>query len=205
MDLCGPIRVESINGKRYVLVIMDDYSHYTWVHFLRSKDEAPEEIKTFLKKITVLLQAPVIIVRTDNVVERRNHTLVEAARTMLIFSYAPLFLWAKAIATACYIQNRSIIHRQFDKTPYDLINGRKLDISFLHVFGALCYPKNDHEDIGKLGAKGDIGFFIGYSANFRAYREYNRRTRKIMEIMKVIFDEHSAMAFEQPTQFKTQA
>ncbi|GKA66601.1 retrovirus-related pol polyprotein from transposon TNT 1-94 [Tanacetum coccineum] len=66
MDLCGPMRVESINGKRYVLVIIDDYSHYTWVLFLRSKDEAPEEIKTFLKKITVLLQAPVIMVRTDN-------------------------------------------------------------------------------------------------------------------------------------------
>ncbi|GKD82953.1 retrovirus-related pol polyprotein from transposon TNT 1-94, partial [Tanacetum coccineum] len=61
MDLCGPMRVESINEKRYVLVIVDDYSRYAWVHFLRSKDEAPEEIKTFLKKIVVLLQAPVII------------------------------------------------------------------------------------------------------------------------------------------------
>nr|GFB05114.1 hypothetical protein [Tanacetum cinerariifolium] len=77
----------------------------------------------------------------NGVVERRNQTLVEAARTMLIFSHAPLFLWAKAIATT------------------------KLDISFLHVFEALCYPKNDREDIGKLGAKGDIGFFIGYSAD----------------------------------------
>ncbi|GJZ20515.1 retrovirus-related pol polyprotein from transposon TNT 1-94 [Tanacetum coccineum] len=202
MDLCGPMRIASINGKRYVLVIVDDYSRYTWVHFLRSKDEAPEVIKTFLKRITVLLQSPVIIIRTDNgtefknqilkeyfdsvgishqassvrtpqqngVVERRNRTLVEAARTMLIFSRAPLFLWAEAIATACYTQNRSIIHRRFNKTPYELINGRKPDISFLHVFGALCYPKNDREDIGKLGAKGDIGFFIGYSANSCAYR-----------------------------------
>ncbi|GKE23954.1 retrovirus-related pol polyprotein from transposon TNT 1-94 [Tanacetum coccineum] len=86
--------------------------------------------------------------------ERRNRTLVEAARTMLIFSRAPLFLWAEAIATACYTQNCSIIHRRFDKTPYELINDRKPDISFLHVFRALCYPKNDREDIGKLGAKG---------------------------------------------------
>nr|GEW46979.1 retrovirus-related Pol polyprotein from transposon TNT 1-94 [Tanacetum cinerariifolium] len=65
------------------------------------------------------------------------------------------------IATACFTQNRSIIHRRFNKTPYELINGRKPDISFLYVFGALCYPKNNREDIGKLGAKGDIGFFIG--------------------------------------------
>ncbi|GJW72658.1 retrovirus-related pol polyprotein from transposon TNT 1-94 [Tanacetum coccineum] len=128
--------------------------------------------------------------------KRRNRTLVEA-RTMLIFSRAPLFLWAEAIATACYTQNRSIIHRRFNKTPYELINGRKPDISFLHVFGALCYPKNDREDIGKLGAKGDIGFFIGYSADSCAYRVYNRRTKKIMETMNVSFDELSAMAFEQ--------
>nr|GEY78520.1 integrase, catalytic region, zinc finger, CCHC-type, peptidase aspartic, catalytic [Tanacetum cinerariifolium] len=122
MDLCGPMRIASINGKRYVLVIVDDYSRYMWVHFLRSKDEAPK-------------------------------TLVEAARTMLVFSRAPLFLWDEAIATVCFTQNRSIIHRRFNKTPYELINDRKPDISF-HVFGALCYPKNDHEDIEKLGAKG---------------------------------------------------
>nr|GFA93491.1 putative ribonuclease H-like domain-containing protein [Tanacetum cinerariifolium] len=143
MDLCGPMRIASINGKRYVLVIVDDYSRYTWVYFLRSKDKAPAVIITFLKRITILLQSPVIIIRTDNgtefknqvlkeyfdtvgishqmssvrtpqqngVVERRNQTLVEAARTMLIFSRASLFLWAEAIATACFTQNRSIIHR----------------------------------------------------------------------------------------------
>nr|GFD05688.1 retrovirus-related Pol polyprotein from transposon TNT 1-94 [Tanacetum cinerariifolium] len=131
------------------------------------------------------------------VAERRNRTLVEAARTMLIFSREPLFLWVEAIATACFTQNRSIIHRRFNKTPYELINGRKSDISFLYVFGALCYPKNDREDIGKLGAKGDIGFFIGYFADSCAYRIYNRRTKKIMETMNVSFDELSAMAFEQ--------
>ncbi|GKD53066.1 retrovirus-related pol polyprotein from transposon TNT 1-94 [Tanacetum coccineum] len=171
--------------------------HLLHMDLCRSKDEAPVVIKTFLKKLQVLLQAPVIIVRTDNgtefknqvlkeyfdsvgisyqyssvrtprqngVLERRNRTLVEASRTMLIFSCALLFLWAEAIATACYSQNSSIIHRRFKKTPYELINGRTPDISFLHVFEALCYPKNDREDIRKLGAKGDIGFFIGYSAN----------------------------------------
>nr|GEZ86694.1 retrovirus-related Pol polyprotein from transposon TNT 1-94 [Tanacetum cinerariifolium] len=229
MDLCGPMRIASINGKRYVLVIVDDYSRYTWVHFLRSKDEAPEVIIKFLKRITVLLQSPVIIIRTDKgtkfknqvlkeyfdtvgishqmsfvrtpqqngVVERRNQTLVEAARTMLIFFRASLFLWAEAIDTACFTQNRSIIHCRFNKTPYELINGRKPDISFLHVFGALCYPKNDREDIGKLGAKGDIGFFIGYSIDSFSYRIFNRRTKKIIETMNVSFDELSAMDFKQ--------
>ncbi|GKB66704.1 uncharacterized mitochondrial protein-like protein [Tanacetum coccineum] len=116
---------------------------------------------------------------------------------MLIFSRAPLFLWAEVIATACYTQNRSIIYRRFNKTPYELINGRKPNISFLHVFRALCYLKNGREDIGKLGTKGDIGFFIGYSANSCTYRVYNRRTKKIMETINVTFDELLAMAFEQ--------
>nr|GFD38685.1 retrovirus-related Pol polyprotein from transposon TNT 1-94 [Tanacetum cinerariifolium] len=133
----------------------------------------------------------------NGVVERRYRTLVEAARTMLIFSRAPLFLWTEAIATACFTQNRSIIHRRFNKTPYELSNKRKPDILFLHVFGALCYPKNDREDFGNLGAKGDIGFFIGYSAGSCAYSVYNSRTKKIMETMNVSFDELSAMAFKQ--------
>nr|GEZ72476.1 retrovirus-related Pol polyprotein from transposon TNT 1-94 [Tanacetum cinerariifolium]GEZ74697.1 retrovirus-related Pol polyprotein from transposon TNT 1-94 [Tanacetum cinerariifolium] len=115
---------------------------------------------------------------------------------MLILSRAPLFLWAKAIATACFTQNYSIIHHRFNKTPYELINGRKQDISFLYVFGALCYPKNDREDIGKLEEKGDIGFFIGYSVDSCAYRVYNRRSKKIIETMNVTFDELSAMDFE---------
>nr|GEV58589.1 retrovirus-related Pol polyprotein from transposon TNT 1-94 [Tanacetum cinerariifolium] len=101
------------------------------------------------------------------------------------------------IATVCYTQNRSIIHRRFNKTPYELINERKLDISFLHVVGAFCYPKNDREDIRRLGAKGDIGFFISYSADSCAFRVYNRRTKKIMETMNVSFDELSIMAFKQ--------
>nr|GEY57485.1 retrovirus-related Pol polyprotein from transposon TNT 1-94 [Tanacetum cinerariifolium] len=102
-----------------------------------------------------------------------------------------------AIATACFTQNRPIIHRRFNKTPYELINSRKLDISFLYVFGALWDPKTDHEDIGKLGTKGDIGFFIGYFTDSCAYRIYNRRTKKIMETMNVSFDELSMMAFKQ--------
>nr|GEW19497.1 retrovirus-related Pol polyprotein from transposon TNT 1-94 [Tanacetum cinerariifolium] len=109
----------------------------------------------------------------NGVIERKNCTLVEAARTMLIFSHASLFLLAEAIATT------------------------KPDISYLHVFGALCYPKNDHEDIGKLGEKGDIGFFIRYSTNSVAYRVYNWRTKKIMETMNVMLDELLAMAFKQ--------
>nr|GEV95203.1 hypothetical protein [Tanacetum cinerariifolium] len=159
MDLCGPMRIASINGKRYVLVIANDYSRYTWSHVIIIRTDNDTEFKNQVLKEyfdSVGISHQMSSVRTpqqNGVVERRNRTLVEAARTMLIFSCAPLFLWAEAIVTAYFNQNCSIIHRRFNKTPYELINSRKPDISFLHVFGALCYPKNDREDIGKLGAK----------------------------------------------------
>ena len=223
MDLCGPMRVQSINGKKYVLVIVDDYSRFTWVKFLRTKDETPEVIIKFIKQLQVLLNKTVRIIRTDNgtefvnqqltqfyesmgithqksvprtpqqngVVERRNRTLVEAARTMLIYSKAPMFLWAEAIATACYTQNRSLIHTLHNKTPYELVHDRKPDLSSLRVFGALCYPTNDSEDLGKLKAKADVGFFLGYSSDRKGYRIYNKRTRKVMETIHVTFDELS--------------
>ncbi|GKC08005.1 retrovirus-related pol polyprotein from transposon TNT 1-94 [Tanacetum coccineum] len=179
MDLCGPMRVQGINGKKYILVIVDDYSRFTWVKFLRSKDETPEFVINFLKQIQVGLNKTVRYIRTDNgtefvnqvmskyyegvdifhqksilrtpqqngVVERRNRTLVEATRTMLIFSKALMFLWAEAVATACYTQNRSLIHTRHNKTPYELVHDKKPDLTFLQVFGALCYPTNDRKDL----------------------------------------------------------
>ncbi|GJX23262.1 retrovirus-related pol polyprotein from transposon TNT 1-94 [Tanacetum coccineum] len=227
MDLCGPMRVQSINGKKYILVIVDDYSRFTWVKFLRSKDETPEFVINFLKQIQVGLNKTVRYIRTDNgtefvnqvmskyyegvgifhqksvprtpqqngVVERRNRTLVEAARTMLIFSKAPMFLWAEAVATACYTQNRSLIHTRHNKTPYELVHDKKPDLTFLRVFGALCYPTNDIEDLGKFQAKADIGIFVGYAPSRKGYRIYNKRTCRLMETIHVTFDEmHQTMA-----------
>ncbi|GKE74463.1 retrovirus-related pol polyprotein from transposon TNT 1-94, partial [Tanacetum coccineum] len=132
MDLCVLMRVSSVNGNKYILVIVDDYSRFTWVKCLRLKDEAPDFIIKFLKMIQLRLKAPVRRIRTDNgtefvnqtlreyyekvgishktsvarslqqngVVERCNRTLIEVARTMLIYAKSPLFLWAEAVATA---------------------------------------------------------------------------------------------------------
>ncbi|GJX06138.1 retrovirus-related pol polyprotein from transposon TNT 1-94 [Tanacetum coccineum] len=199
MDLCGPMRVQTINGKKYILVIVDDYSRFTWVKFLRSKDETPEVVIKFLKQIQVGLNKTIRYIRTDNgtefvnkdltayyervgifhqktvprtpqqngIVERRNHTPVEAARTMLIFSKAPMFLWAEVVPTACYTQNRSLIHTRHIKTPYELVHDKKPDLTFFRVFGALCYPTNDSEDLGKLQPTTDIGIFVGYAPSWK--------------------------------------
>nr|GEZ57135.1 retrovirus-related Pol polyprotein from transposon TNT 1-94 [Tanacetum cinerariifolium] len=195
MELCGPMRVQTINGKKYILVIVDDYSRFTWVKFLRSKDETPDVVIKFITQIQVGLNKTVRYVRTDNgtefvnhtmteyyerigifhqntvprtpqqngVVERRNRTLVEADQTMLIFSKAPMFLWAEAVATACYTQNRSLIHTRHYKTPYELVHNKKPDLTFFKVFGALCYPTNDSEDLRKLQPTADTGIFVGYA------------------------------------------
>nr|GEU97319.1 retrovirus-related Pol polyprotein from transposon TNT 1-94 [Tanacetum cinerariifolium] len=96
----------------------------------------------------------------NGVVERRNRSLVEAARTMLIFSRLPEFLWAEAVAIACFTQNRSIIHTQYNKTPYELLHGQKPNVEFFYVFGSLCYPTNDRDNLGKMKPKADVGMFI---------------------------------------------
>ncbi|GKE34569.1 retrovirus-related pol polyprotein from transposon TNT 1-94, partial [Tanacetum coccineum] len=150
MDLCGPMRVASVNGMKYILVIVDDYSRFTWVKFLRSKDETLDFIIKFLKMIQIDISHETSVARSpqqNGVVERRNHTLIEDARTMLIYVKAPLFLWAEAVATACYTQNRSIIRLRHGKTPYELLHDKPPDLSFFHVFGALCYLKNDSENL----------------------------------------------------------
>ncbi|GKE73484.1 retrovirus-related pol polyprotein from transposon TNT 1-94 [Tanacetum coccineum] len=82
---------------------------------------------------------------------------------MLVFSKLPEFLWAKAISTTCFTQNRSLVHPRYNKTPYELIKDRKPSVQYFHVFGTLCYPENDHDDYGKMKPKADIGIFIGYS------------------------------------------
>ncbi|KAI3664947.1 hypothetical protein L6452_43560 [Arctium lappa] len=187
MDLYGPMRTQSLGGKKYILVIVDDYSLYTWVKFLRSKNETPDVLITFLKMTQVNLQKPVKFLRTDNgiefmnqkveeylesvgishqysaartpqqnrVVERRNRTLVEAARTMISQSDLPLFLWVEVVSTACYTQNRSM-------------------------------------SLNKFSTKADEGIFIGYSSTTTAFRVYVKKSKTMIESINVTFDEEMA-------------
>ncbi|GJT47920.1 retrovirus-related pol polyprotein from transposon TNT 1-94 [Tanacetum coccineum] len=94
----------------------------------------------------------------------------------------------EAFATACYTQNRTLVRKRHNKTPYELLHDKKPDLKYLHVFGALCYPTNDSEDLGKLKPKADIGIFIGYAPLKKAYRIYNTRTRQIMKTIHVNLD-----------------
>nr|GEV56662.1 integrase, catalytic region, zinc finger, CCHC-type, peptidase aspartic, catalytic [Tanacetum cinerariifolium] len=106
-------------------------------------------------------------------------------------------LGAEAVATACYTQDRSVIHTRYNKTPYELLRYRKPKLKYLYVFGALCYPTNDFKDLGKLQPKVDIEIFIGYSPSKKAYQIYSKRTRLIMETINIHVDELTQMASEQ--------
>ncbi|KAJ9553102.1 hypothetical protein OSB04_017147 [Centaurea solstitialis] len=195
VDLCGPVSTPSLGGKRYILVIVDEFSRFTWTFFLRLKGEAAEEIIVFIKKIEVQSGLPVRSIRSDNgtkfknytldtflndkgitqqfaavrtpqqngVVERKNRTLCEAARSMLCEANLPTYFWAEAVNTTCFTQNRSLITKRLGKTPYELFKGKKPKIGFFQVFGCLCYMLNDRDQLGKFDPKGDEGIFVGYS------------------------------------------
>ncbi|GJV23856.1 retrovirus-related pol polyprotein from transposon TNT 1-94 [Tanacetum coccineum] len=152
IDLCRPIRIASVNGKKYIIVIVDDYSRFTWVKCLRSKDEAPDFIIKFLKMIQVRLKVPVRRIRTDNGTEFVNHTLRKYYEKVGIFHETSVARSPQqnAAATTCYTQNRSIIRLHHGKTPYELLHDKAPDLSFFHVFGALCYLTNDSENLDIL-------------------------------------------------------
>nr|GEU59627.1 hypothetical protein [Tanacetum cinerariifolium] len=127
--------------------------------------------------------------KQNGIVERRNRTLVEAARTMLSTSKLPLFFWAEAIVTACYTQNRSIIILTHDKTPYHIINDMKPSIKHLHIFGCIRYIIRDGENLDRMKEKEDLCILVGYSTQSKRYRVYNKKTRMIVESIHICFDE----------------
>ncbi|GJV46746.1 putative ribonuclease H-like domain-containing protein [Tanacetum coccineum] len=222
MDLFGPTSVRSINHKTYCLVVTDDYSRFSWVFFLATKDETSGILKTFITGIENQINHKVKIIRCDNgtefknndmnqfcgikgikrefsvvrtpqqngVAERKNRTLIEAARTMLADSLLPTTFWAEAVSTACYVQNRVLVTKPHNKTPYELLHGRPPSISFMRPFGCPVTILNTLDPLGKFDEKADEGFFVGYFINSKAFRVFNTRTRKVEENLHINFLEN---------------
>ncbi|GJZ93144.1 hypothetical protein Tco_0665209 [Tanacetum coccineum] len=126
----------------------------------------------------------------NGVAERRNRTLIEATRTMLADAKLPVTFSAEAVNTACYVQNRVLVNKSQNKTPYELFNGRSPAIGFLRPFGCHVMILNTLDHLGKFDAKGDEGYFVGYSLNSKAFRVFNKRTKKIEENLHVDFLEN---------------
>ncbi|GKC83125.1 putative ribonuclease H-like domain-containing protein [Tanacetum coccineum] len=123
----------------------------------------------------------------NDVAERRNRTLIEAARTMLADSMLPTTFWVEAVNTACYVQNRVLVVKPHNKTPCELYRGRTPAISFIRSFGCHVTILNTLDYLGKFDGKLDERFFVGYSLNSKAFRVYNIRTRKIEENLHIRF------------------
>nr|GEU78460.1 hypothetical protein [Tanacetum cinerariifolium] len=174
--------INNLVKNNLVQVVVDDYSQYTWVFFLLSKDEASDVIISFIKKTQMNLQLQVQRVRIDNGTEFKNKTLAK-------FFDEP----SQQLVSHKIIR----LSKLFDKTPYELMKKRKPNIKFFRVFGCRCYLLNDYEDVGKLKKKGNIIVFVGYSKESAAFRIYNKRTRKIHESVNANFDEISEMASKQ--------
>ncbi|KAI3758884.1 hypothetical protein L6452_06456 [Arctium lappa] len=223
MDLFGPTNVMSIGKKSYCLVIVDDYSRFTWVYFLRTKDETSGLIKSFILRIENQTNQKVKVIRSDNgtefknldlntfceekgierqysaprtpqqngVAERRNRTLIEAARSLLADSKLPITFWAEAVNSACYVQNRVLVVKPKNKTPYELLNKRKPFIGFFKPFGCPCTILNTKSHLGKFDSKLDDGFLVGYSSQSKAYRVFNTSSRIIEESDNVKCNENT--------------
>ncbi|KAK2403095.1 putative mitochondrial protein [Trifolium repens] len=220
MDLFGPSRTKNLGGNYYGLMIVDDYSRFCWTLFLSSKSDTLSAFKQFAKMIQNKLDLKIISIRSDHggefennnfdklcskhgiehnfsaprtpqqngVVERKNRILEELARTML--SGLPKYFWADAISTASYVLNRAIIRPILDKTPYEILKGRKPNLSHLRSFGCKCFILNNgKENLGKFDPKADEGIFLGYSLSSKAYRVYNKRLQIVEESVHVNFDE----------------
>ncbi|GKC91579.1 putative ribonuclease H-like domain-containing protein [Tanacetum coccineum] len=223
MDLFGLTFVKSLMKKMYCLVVIDDFSRFSWVFFLATKDETSEILKTFITGIENLIDLRVKVIRCDNgtefknrvmnqfcemkgikrefsvartpqqngVAERKNRTLIEAARTMLADSKLPTTFWAEAVNTACYVQNRVLVIKPHNKTPYELFLGRKPALSFMRPFGCPVTILNTIDHLGKFDGKADEGFFVGYSTNSKAFRVFNSRTRIVEENLHVQFSKNT--------------
>ncbi|GJS08299.1 ribonuclease H-like domain-containing protein [Tanacetum coccineum] len=222
MDLFGPTSVRSLNHKTYCLVITDDFSRFSWVFFLRTKDETSGILKDFIRQIENQLNQKVKTIRCDNgtefknrdfielcgskgikreysnartpqqngVAERKNRTLIEAARTMLADSFLPNTFWAKAVSTACYVLNRVLVTKPHNKTPYELITGKIPIISYIRPFGCHVTILNTIDHLGKFDGKSDEGFLVGYSLQSKAFRVYNLETKRVKENLHITFLEN---------------
>nr|GEV96398.1 hypothetical protein [Tanacetum cinerariifolium] len=187
MDLFGLTFVKSLNKKSYCLVVTDDYSRSdNRTEFKNNNLNQFCGIKGIKREFSVP-RTP----RQNGIVERKNMTLIEAARTMLAYSLLPIPFWAEAINTTCYVQNRVLVTKPHNKTPYELLHGRTPSIGFMRPFGCLVTILNTLDPLGKFKRKVDERFIVGYSLSSKAFKVFNDRNHIVQETFHVNFLENN--------------
>ncbi|GKB27423.1 ribonuclease H-like domain-containing protein [Tanacetum coccineum] len=155
-----------------------------------TKDKNSGILKNFITEIENLVYKKLELLSKMVFSKRRNRTLIEAARTMLDDFKLPTTFWAEAVNTACYVQNKVIIVKPHNKTPYELFRGRTPSLSFMRPFRCHVAILNTLDHLGKFDGKSNDGFFVGYSLTSKAFRVYNIRTRKVEENLHIRFLEN---------------
>ncbi|WVZ97313.1 hypothetical protein U9M48_042861 [Paspalum notatum var. saurae] len=215
MDTVGPARVASVSGKWYMLVVVDDFSRFSWVFFMEFKDEAFGFIRDLVLRLRNESHKAMRAIRSDNggefknsrfenfyrdlglehqfsspytplqngVVERKNRTLVEMARTMLDEHRTPRRFWAEAVNTACYIANRIFLRALLGKTSYELRFGRQPSVKHL------CFVLKKAGHLDKFESRCLDGIFLGYASSSRAFRVWILEAKQVVETFEVSFDE----------------
>jgi transposase InsO family protein len=229
MDLFAPIAYISIGGSKYCLVIVDDYSRFTWVFFLQEKSQTQETLKRFLRRAQNEFGLRIKKIRSDNgtefknsqiegfleeegikhefsspytpqqngVMESKNRTLLDMARTMLDEYKTTDRFWAETINTACYSINRLYLHRILKKTSYELLTSKKPNVSYFRVFGSKFFILIKRGRNSKFAPKAVEGFLLGYDSNTRAYRVFNKSTGLVEVSCDIVFDETNGSQVEQ--------
>lgn len=148
-----------------------------------------EEFEEFCEQegITYQFSTPRTSQQND-VAERKNRSLQEMAKTVLIETSIPKYFWAEAINTACYIQSKIFTRPILKKTPYELWKGRQPTLSYFHPFGCPCYILNTKDNLGKFDSTDKV-IFLAYSTQSKSYRVYNSRTLTVEESINVRFDD----------------
>jgi hypothetical protein len=129
--------------------------------------------------------------------KRKNRTLLDMARTMLDEYKTPVRFWAEAINTARYSINRLYLHRILKKTSYELLTGKKPNVSYFRVFGSKCFILVKRGRKSKFAPKAVEGFLLGYDSNTRAYRVFNKSTGLVEVSCDIVFDETNGSQVEQ--------
>nr|GEV34972.1 hypothetical protein [Tanacetum cinerariifolium] len=186
MDLFRHTSVSSLNHKWYCLVVTDDFSRCDNRGEFKNKEMNEFCTKKGISREFSNARTP----QQNGVAERRNRTLIESARTMLVDAKLPVTFWAEAVNTACYVQNKVLVNKSQNKTPYELFNSRTPAIGFLRPFGYHVMILSTLDHLGKFDAKGDEGYFVGYSLSSKAFRVFIKRTKKVEENMHVDFLEN---------------
>ncbi|GJX98647.1 putative ribonuclease H-like domain-containing protein [Tanacetum coccineum] len=190
MDLFGPTFVKRLMKKMYCLVVIDDYSRFSWVLFLAIKDETSGILKSFLTGVENLIDQRVKVIRYDNGTEFKNKEMNQFCEKKAD-SKLPTTFWAEAVNTACYVQNRVLVTKPHNKTPYELFLGRKLALGFMKPFWCHVTILNTIDHLGKFDGKDDEGLFVGYSINSKAFRVIISRTRIVEDNLHVQFSENT--------------